>query len=821
MAMDAGTVTAAAISAGAANGLEAVYHVADSALATGSTLSAPRVGTVIKATGAIEKVSSIDLGTDLFGTVVLHHWDARSGMTLRPSPGSFSLHPAHQERRFALRNGVSVHEDIFALDRGPHHGEYDDPPAVYYCVTLRNDGERRAEIATYAFCELRGGTDLDVVADYDAELGAIVAWNEAHPEHVRLFGCSEQPTSYEVTVDYGKAVSEQCPGTLSGQCEATPSDPLGVLHVVHVIEPGASAQFYYLLSFAPDGRGAARAAYRACPPAPEALAATVDFYREMLSRAIVLTPNAEINRGALWAKVNMLRSEIRPPTGWAFTNDPTRSSNAVTRDTSWFAFGADYITPEFMRAALRALVERQEERGMFVEYYDMLTGETADDDLNINDDTPLLIHGIWHHYCLTGDREFLREVYPALAKAARYILSQRNEQGLVWCTSRAVGPKGIIGWRNAMQDYRLSGATTELNSECYGALRRMAQMAAILGRPDDQRTFEQEAEALKQAINEHLFNPNNGLYYLNIDVDGRPRSDVTSDLVFPVIFGVASEETAAHIVRRLSGVDFWTESGIRVVPRDAANYSPDHESGLMGGVWVGVSYWFAFAAAHFSSEFMEHALHAGFQNYSRNPRQNNTVPGQFSEWLHGETLVNRGMMLSPWFPPRYLWAALEGAAGFDLNSGDARIRPLPASHWKWLAARRVQYRGQEISWLIVHMPEPTVYTTYRPEADAREVHEIYDEDVTHLIGIEGKAAIALALRRGSEFLLAAGNTDAHTVDVALWLDELPEGTYHYCAFDSLTGRWTDHDDLPAAQVRRGISITIERKGFQLLRLTRA
>ncbi len=37
----------------------------------------------------------------------------------------------------------------------------------------------------------------------------------------------------------------------------------------------------------------------------------------------------------------------------------------------------------------------------------------------------------------------------------------------------------------------------------------------------------------------------NGLYYLNIDVDGRARSDVTADLVFPVIFGVADEETAA------------------------------------------------------------------------------------------------------------------------------------------------------------------------------------------------------------------------------------------------------------------------------------
>jgi hypothetical protein len=802
-------------------GIDAVYHVADRDLATGSTLCAPKAVTVIKATGAIAKVFSVDAGKDLFGTVVLHHWDARTGMALRPLPGTVSLHPAHQERRFSLRNDVEVHEAIFALDRGPHHGDCNDPPAVYYRVTLHNLGEQRAELATYAFCQLRGNTEHDIVADYDPDMRAIIAWNESRPEHVRLFGCSEQPAGYAVTLDYGASVSEQCPGTLSCETSTSASDPLGVLHVAHALAPGERVEFAFLLSLAAGGRDAALAAYRACPSVHEALAGTIAYYREVLSRAIVLTPNEEINRGALWAKVNMLRSEVCAPSGWAFTNDPTRSSNSVARDTSWFGFGADYITPEFMRSALRAFLERQQERGMIVEYYNMLTNETADDDLNVNDDTPLLIHAVWHHYCVTGDRDFLRESYPVLARAARYILSQRNEQGLVWCTATAIGPRGIVGWRNAMQDYRLSGATTELNAECYGALRRVAEMAHVVGRSEEQRTFDDEAEALKRAMNAHLFNPDNGLYYLHIDVDGRPRSDVTSDLVFPVMFGVASDETAAHIIRRLSGTDFWTEAGIRVVPRDAANYSPDHESGLMGGVWVGVSYWFAFAAARFSSQFMEHALSAGFQQYSRNPRQNNTVPGQFSEWLHGETLVNRGMMLSPWFPPRYLWAALEGAAGLSYNGGEACIRPVRSSHWPWLAVRRLPYRGRHISWLIAHTPEPEVYTTYRSESDMKsQIHHVYEEDVTSRLGVQGDAAVALALRRGSDFLLFAGNTHEHTVGVTLWLDMLPEGTYRGRAFDSLAGRWIDRGDLCAAAVRRGLTLSVERKGFQLVQLAR-
>src|SRR5690349_10559056 len=78
----------------------------------------------------------------------------------------------------------------------------------------------------------------------------------------------------------------------------------------------------------------------------------------------------------------------------------------------------------------------------------------------------------------------------------------------------------------------------------------------------------------------------------------------------------------------------------------------------------GVTFWFAFAAARFDPGFMARALATSFRHYERDPLKHNTVPGQFSEWLHGETLTNQGMMLSPWFAPRYVWAAIEGIAGF-------------------------------------------------------------------------------------------------------------------------------------------------------------
>ncbi len=798
----------------------AIYTVPDHQMAAGSTLGGPKVCATIKATGALEKVYSVDLGQTLFGALVLHHWDERTGLHLTPHGGTFTLHPEHQEHDFHLVNGVAVHEAIFVLSGHPGEDGAVDPPAVYYTVDLRNDAHEEVSVATYAFCELRGDTAHDVVAAYDKRLGALVAWNASSPARARVFGCSEKPASYETTLDYGKAVSGRSPGVLSGRTNAAPDGPLGVLHHAHTLKPGERASFSYLLSFSGDGRTEAERVYRACPPADEALRRTTAYYHDVLSRCVVITPNAQVNRGVLWAKANMLRIMLKAPTGWCFVNDPARSNNAVGRDTAWFAFGGDYLVPAFVRDSLLAFVRTQEESGLVVEYYDIRDDTTADYGLNINDNTPLLILALWHHYNSTGDDDFLRAVYPAALKAARYILSQRDDQGLVWCTATGTSDWGIVGWRNVIKDYRLSGATTEVNSECYAALRTVAQMARVVGEHEVSGAFVDHAAALKEAINRRLYNPENGLYYLNIDVDGSPRSDITSDLVFPVMFGVADEDTAARIIGRLSGDDFWTAAGMRVVPRDAPHYDPGGKApyGLMGGVWVGVTFWYAFAAARFAPRFVDDALGSSFQNYSRDPRRNNTVPGQFSEWLHGETLVNEGMMLSPWFPPRYLWAAIEGMAGVDHNEGVTRVHPRLAPSWKWMGVQDVPYRGRLLTWFAARVPDVRMYSnSHFHESDP---YLAYDEDISRAVRVSGEGACGLGLRQGSDLVVFVGNTAGHTVTAALRVDDAAlSGAYRQRLFNSLRGEWVEEGELlPAERLRRGITVTIEGNGFCLLDL---
>ena len=93
-------------------------------------------------------------------------------------------------------------------------------------------------------------------------------------------------------------------------------------------------------------------------------------------------------------------------------------------------------------------------------------------------------------------------------------------------------------------------------------------------------------------------------------------------------------------------------------------------------------------------DFMVDALHAGYLQYLISPLKNNTVPGQFSEWFDGESMVNRGIRLSPWEPPRLLWAAVEGLCGVTMDGPDCTVAPARPPDWRWLALRRMPLSGR-------------------------------------------------------------------------------------------------------------------------------
>ena len=794
------------------------YVLGDEEMAQGSTLGAPRCCVVLKPTGAIAKIYSSDAGFDFFGAMSVHYWDRRSQVRLASHHGEFHIHPERQDHVYQLDNGVHVHEQVFPYNDAGSDGTAVPPPAVYYRLHVTNMSKSPVSFDAYGLCELRGNTAQDIAAEFDRSMNGIVAWNRSAPAQVRLFSTSGSVASWETTDDRGKFVSRTSPGQLASTERAVGANPVGALHLALDLAAGEDRWIDFLCVLSAVSRADLVTTRSQCPTGADALDRTSAYYWKYLRQSVLRTPDFDVNRGVLWAKANMLRVQTYAPTGWCFTNDPTRSNNSVGRDTAWMSFGADYVDHHFALESLQAYFRLQEPNGKIVEYYDIRNDKWDDYNLNVNDNTPLAVIALWHHYAVTGNEEFLRACYPLAIRAMEYMLSQRNEQGLVWCTSTGTADWGIIGWRNVIQDYRISGASTEVNSECYAALRALTQMAELFGDAPAAAKYSAAAQALSTAINSHLVNPANDLYYLTIDVDGLPRTDVTADLVFPVLFGVAPPARAARIIAALSDAAFWTDAGIRTVPRDDLIYGPTNGYGLLGGVWVAMTFWYAFAAAKYNPTFMAKALSESFRHFSSDPRRNNTVPGQFSEWLHGETLVNQGMMLSPWDAPRYLWAAIEGAGGLDIRGKKATLNPNLAAEWRWLTAVNVPFRGTMIAWIALRMPDGLhVLTTSDLTSDAPL--STYAHDITSTVSLTDPLATLVAFSAPDRITIFIGNSGAQAVTTAASLQAFAGTPQQVRVFSTVWNDWQDLGELCASDIQNGIVAMIDAGGFALLEIT--
>lgn len=806
------------------------YSVADNVLAHGSSLGNAHGWATSKGTGAVQSLFCVDIGLEVTGSLVINFLgsyhdllvynperDRMSDNTLvRLSPvgvGQFTLHPAYQEHTYEIIGGIHVKNTFFLPNTG-----FEDETSAIQIVEMENRSGRDQELEIIGCLDLPGTTPKDLSAEYDHDLGALLAWNESHTDWVRAFGCTPSPDGFLVTHDIEQAWNPR--RKLKSHADER-GDVLASLRRSVKLKAGAKAEMAFVIAFSPKGRDAARSAYSASTRYREILGDTIERYRCILGKADVMTPDALINQGTQWCKANMLRVLARYPTGIAFTNDPGRSTHIVVRDAAWFIYGSDYILPEASCELLKQIAERQQESGKIVEYYDGLDGSTEDYGLNINDDTPLFILAAAHHLNVVGHDACGEALHPSIIKAADYIISQEDDRGLVYCTAEGTGAHGIAGWRNIIQDTTISGAVTEVNAESYAALTAVSKLARLRGDDELADHYGKKASELREAINTHLMNPHTGMYYLNIDTHGNPITEITTDEVFPMIFGAAEEDTGRRIRLRLSNADFMTDAGLRTSSSLDPLYAPDTLAGLQGGVWPGVTWWYAMAAVDADPGLMVESLKRSYQQYIVRPPAYNTVPGQFSEWFDGQSLVNRGMRLSPWEPPRFLWAMIEGAVGLDVTGDQAVVKPRVPFEWKWLRVQNLRNRLGEIGFFAARHADQdlTFYTTSRAMESGRT--ELYDGELTLCVDAIEPDTIAAAYERESDLIVCFGNTSGDKKPAPFTASKLltRDREYGVLIYQSETGQWLDMGSHSGASLG-SLSTDIEPYGFVLFRFVK-
>ncbi|MHB8153417.1 MAG: amylo-alpha-1,6-glucosidase [Bacillati bacterium] len=707
------------------------------------------------AKGGVRGLWDADSDRIIFGTHQIAYRTNLGGKTFFPYQieRTFTFLPYAQLAEFTLEKRVHVTEAFYV----PHGPAFDRTVSFVVDLTLFNSSSETVEVTAFPWALLVGqrfyGEPELRVRSWVEDAFLATANQETGGE--RWWGASRKPAAAVVSLREQSLIRNMRRGTLElGEPleEVTPQQAqwvsrrvFGAFEVRIGIAPGARESLRLAVVFHKDGREGSRPVLERLLGDEKALHDTQHYYAVKLADARFMTPSPVINRGVVWAKANMLRIIKEYPNGWGATNSPP-SDILVSRDTSWFIHGFDCFLPQFSRDALEVFNRFVDDNGRMIEYVRGVTAYKTSYDLNINDDTPLHLIAMLHHYNATLDAQWLSDRIELVRKITDYMLSQRDENGLLFCNAKGVDLYGISSWRNIIPDYTLDGAVTEINAEGVFALEAAAMMCAVVGDNEHWQRYAREAQSLRDAMMRYLYDADTGGFVLNYDQDQNYQDNFTADEVFPVLFNVADADQRRSILRRLCEADFVTPVGLRTISTADAWYFPSFGYGLLGGIWPDLTLWCVVALAR--NGMMERAvaflesIYAAMEAGS----SRNTVPGEFAEWFDGGSFTNRGMYLSPWTGAKYLWAVAETVGGLDgyRTSGRPHLAPLAPPGWRWCAGGRVHWGGRRCSY-VIDLDQERVYSDV-PELSCEEpyTHTFVGRDVSDEVMVSPAEVGALA-----------------------------------------------------------------------------
>jgi len=338
------------------------------------------------------------------------------------------------------------------------------------------------------------------------------------------------------------------------------------------------------------------------------------------------------------------------------------------------------------------------------------------------------------------------------------------------------------------------------------ALRATA-LLPIYGQRRSSGVFSDRSPEAQERDQHALNRPQERFLLLNIDISGNEHPDVTCDLIFPVIWNVATPATSHLIIDRLNRPDFLTTAGLRTVPRTALNYHPERGWGLTGGVWPDVAFMFAYSCSTHQPDVMVNIMRGTFRQYELDPTNQNTVPGQFSEWYHGESLVNNGMKLSPCSHRNLVDCRGRCVWRWPLP-WVCNVNPNIPLRWKWVSLSNMPYHGSAVTYfacwvkgisnIFANYPFGSSLKTSRIELRRPMLRPLIHEQLEeiHLV----------ALASPSHVVICVGNMAASSTSFTFSVSEIVEtyitpGRYRIRVFHSEIDDWYDQGVRESSNIR--------------------
>jgi len=209
------------------------------------------------------------------------------------------------------------------------------------------------------------------------------------------------------------------------------------------------------------------------------------------------------------------------------------------------------------------------------------------------DATPLFVVLAGAYYRRTGDRQFLRRLWPSVVQALRWMDEHGDIDGDGFLEYARQSTDGLVtqGWKDSADSvFHADGelarppvALCEVQGYAFAALRAAAELAGALGLEADAERLSAQAQRLRARFEAAFWCDDLGTYALALDADKRPCRVRTSNPGHCLFAGIAAPERAARTVRSLLDETSFSGFGVRTVATDAPRYNP--MSYHNGSVW--------------------------------------------------------------------------------------------------------------------------------------------------------------------------------------------------------------------------------------------
>ncbi len=209
------------------------------------------------------------------------------------------------------------------------------------------------------------------------------------------------------------------------------------------------------------------------------------------------------------------------------------------------------------------------------------------------DTTPLFIMLAGAYAERTADLGFIEQIWPALERAATWILDEGDTNGDGLIDYQRAADTGLAnqGWKDSHDSiFHADGsdpvgpiALVEVQGYCYAALRAMATLARRRELTGQDAFYQHAAESIRARTEAKFWMPDENYYALAIDGDGRACRVRTSNMGHLLYTGLASAERGGAVIRHLMSPSLNNGWGFRTLAREEARYNP--MSYHNGSVW--------------------------------------------------------------------------------------------------------------------------------------------------------------------------------------------------------------------------------------------